>query len=250
MNIDVEYANAAPANIHRRLELAFRGAPPEIRRSVGLSPYPGGKASQQATPPQSRRAAKPAQRYVGWVCGTVAPGISRPALSPKDGERLPEQFTDAAFESITRQAQQAGSQIDLRLTHEGRPIVVSPKGLTLRVHKHPLIGTTFEARLPEGELAERVFEVVGSKGCGVSIGFRGAKLWHVVRSGAGRIRVVNDCRIDHLALIDVRDGGLPAYDAAHAFAVRSTAVRCPDDLRREADAFAWQVIKQQHGVAT
>ena len=135
------------------IELAFRGAPPEIRRSVGLSPYPGGKASQQATPPQSRRAAKPAQRYVGWVCGTVAPGISRPALSPKDGERLPEQFTDAAFESITRQAQQAGSQIDLRLTHEGRPIVVSPKGLTLRVHKHPLIGATFEARLPDGELA-------------------------------------------------------------------------------------------------
>ena len=180
----------------------------------------------------------------------MAPGISRPAISPKDKERLAEQFTDAAFESITRQAQQAGSQIDLRLTHEGRPIVVSPKGLTLRVHKHPLIGTTFEARLPEGELAERVFEVMGSKGCGVSIGFRGAKSWHVVRSGAGRIRVVNDCRIDHLALIDVRDGGLPAYDAAHAFAVRSTAVRCPDDLRREADAFAWQVIKQQHGVAT
>ncbi len=57
---------------------------------------------------------------------------------------------------------------------------------------------------------------------------------------------MNDCRLDHLALIDVRDGGLPAYDAAHAFAVRSTAVRCPDDLRREADAYAWLELKRQH----
>ena len=52
MNVDIERAAAlSPAGIHRRLELAFRRAPPEIRRSVGLPPYPG-KASRQATPPQ------------------------------------------------------------------------------------------------------------------------------------------------------------------------------------------------------
>jgi phage head maturation protease len=246
VNVDIEYGNASPAGIHRRLELAFRGAPPEIRRSVGLSPYPGGKASRLATPPPTRRTAKPAQRFIGWLAGTLAPGVSRPSGSSNDSLRLREQLTFHCHDDIVRQARQPGSQIDIRLGHDGQPVVAAPQ-LTLRLHQHPLVGVIWEARLPASKAAERLLDAIGDGVAGCSIGFHGSRHWHIERRD--QLRIVDGLTLNHIAVLDPRGETKPAYPAAVVVASRSTAARCPADLRREADALAWLELKRQHGVA-
>lgn len=198
---------------------------------------------QMSTRPQ-------AKRYVGWIAGVLCPGISKPALSPIDRERLPEQFSFDAFASILRQAKNAGSQIDLRWTHDGEPIVRAPVDMTFRLHKHPLVGIVWEARLPAGYRSEKILDSIGKDGCGVSVGFRGAKQWHVDRRGTGRLRIVDDCRIDHVALLDPAGVSSPAYAAAWAHACRSDSPRCPDDIRIDAELHAWAELKRQHGIGS
>lgn len=206
------------------------------------------RANRRASMQAPTKPAKPqAKRYIGWISGVCCPGVSRPAVSPKDGERLPEQATFDCFRSMLRQGQQSASQIDLRWGHDGEPIVQAPLDLTFRLHRHELMGICFEARLPAGYRSERILDSIGKDGCGVSIGFRGPKQWHVERSGTGRMRIVDDAVLDHVALIDPAGSTVPAYRAAWAFAARSDSLGCPADIRRDAELHAWAELKRQHG---
>lgn len=187
----------------------------------------------------------PTRRFIGWLAGTLAPGISTPCLSI-EGDRLPEQLTFDCHRSMVQQGHRSDSHIDLRLGHDGEPIVHAPTNLTLRLHKHPLLGGCFEARLPEGEASERILDAIGDGGCGVSIGYIGKRQWRVERQE--RVRVVDEMRLHHIALI--LEGGPKAacYPAARAFAARSTGLGCPTRLREAAELFAWETIKRQHGL--
>ena len=246
MNVDIEYGNASPAGIHRRLELAFRGAPPEIRRSVGLPPYPG-KASRQATPPQSRRAAKPAQRYIGWLAGTLAPFVSTPVHSPRDGETLHEQFSDRAWSTILEQVESGKRQVKLQLRHGGPVVATAPGKLRFRLHSAPFVGLCWEARLAEGALADKIFEALAAGGLGVSAGFGCRNSWHVHRQGVGKVRVVDDIVLDHVALIPLGGQERAAFAGARAYGQRSEDSRCPAQLRTDAEQFAWTEIRRQLG---
>jgi len=205
------------------------------------------RASMQMQAPAKPTKPK-AKRYIGWISGVCCPGVSRPAVSPKDGERLPEQMTFDCFRSMLRQGQRSASQIDLRLGHDGEPIVQAPFDLTFRLHRHELMGICFEARLPAGYRSEKILDAIGKDGCGVSVGFRGPKQWHVERSSTGRTRIVDDAVLDHVALVDPAGSTAPAYRAAWAFAARSDSLGCPADIRRDAELHAWAEIKRQHGI--
>jgi hypothetical protein len=174
MNIDLLYADRSLAGIHRRAELALANAPLEIRRAAGLSAtadWQGGQAAP-AKPPQQRR-------FIGWLAGTLAPGIARPSGSSNDSLRLREQLTFHCHDDIVRQARQPGSQIDIRLGHDGQPVVAAPQ-LTLRLHQHPLVGVIWEARLPASKAAERLLDAIGDGVAGCSIGFHGSRHWRGV----------------------------------------------------------------------
>lgn len=206
-------------------------------------------AANRRAATMSQMPTKPkAKRYIGWVAGVLCPGISKPALSPIDRERLPEQFTFGCFRSMLRQGQRSASKIDLRWGHDGEPIVQAPFDLTFRLHRHELVGLCFEARLPAGYRSEKILDSIGKDGCGVSVGFRGAKQWHVDRRGTGRLRIVDDCSVDHVALLDPAGVSDPAYAAAWAHACRSDSLRCPDDIRIDAELHAWGELKRQHGI--
>ena len=188
----------------------------------------------------------PTRRFIGWVAGTLAPGISRPCLS-KEGERLPEQLSFDCHRSMVQQGHRSDSRIDLRLGHDGEPIAFAPLDLMLRLHRHPLVGACFEARLPEGEASERLLDAIGSGGCGVSVAFVGKRQWRVERQE--RVRVVDAMRLHHVALIPSGGTTQACYPAARAFAARSTGLGCPTRLREAAELHAWETIKQQHGLA-
>lgn len=221
----------------RSLKLA--NAPSWVHDAVARHQRAGENSTSQAPQPK---------RFVGWVAGCLAPGISRPCTAKRgETERLPEQLTTEAHGQLVAQGRRASSEVDLRWSHCGEPIVSAPLDLTFRLHKHPLIGACFEARLPEGEESERILDAIGDGGCGVSIGYVGKRSWRVERHELGEVRIVDACRLDHVALLPP-DTSRPAYPAARAFACRSTGAGCPERLRDAAELFAWKVLKQQHGI--
>ena len=62
------------------------------------------------------------------------------------------------------------------------------------------------------------------------------------------VRVLDNCRVHHTALLRPEDGN-PAFRGARAFGKRSTSLGCSRDLRFQAEQYAWAEIKRQFGGA-
>lgn len=216
----------------------------EHRRAALPAPL-ASPSSDRPSKRVSEALAKIRKGYVGWIAGTVAPGVSLPAYSSKDATSLPEQFTPRAWQSIVEQISDPTKNVPLVWRHGGQVIAQGPDELSVRIHRHYLVGVTFEARLRGCTQSEIALDAIKATGCGVSIAYRKAEQWHTDRPGVGKVRVVDNCIVDHIALVPTGEGRGPAYPAARAYAARSKARQCPTELASEAEAFAWQEIRTQ-----
>jgi HK97 family phage prohead protease len=208
----------------------------------------------RATPaqpaPKPAAPAKPTARakapVIGWVAGVCCPGVSRPAFTVSDGERLPEQFTPRAIEMILAQVR-GGAVVPLTWNHDG-PEIASSRSLDLLFRVDGITGLEFEARLRDTKLGREVLAEIEGRSLGVSIGFDKTKSWIVDRDGVGRMRVVDECRLHHVAVLPRTATLRPAYSGARCYGAKSTSVGCPVDLRTSARAWAFRFIAAQAGV--
>lgn len=212
-------------------------------------------ASRQADPrgpaaaPLPARSSRPVNRatpVIGWVAGVCCPGVSRPAFAHQDGETLPEQFTPRCMESIAAQAR-SGSTIALTLNHDG-PVIASSRDLDLLFRMDRITGLEFEARLRDTELGRKVLAEIDGRSLGVSIGFDKTKSWIVDRDGVGRMRVVDECRLHHVAVLPRTATLRPIYSGARCYGAKDSGLACPQHLRHAAQSWAFREIAAQAGV--
>ena len=218
----------------------LRNAPAWVRSGISPKAAPPRSIAAPAKPPQEKR-------FAGWVAGCCAPGVSRPAFSHLDRETLPEQFTGRAWDSIIAQVRSCTMPVSLRWKHGGPVLAAAPFDLTFRMDR--TCGLVFEARLAEGKLEQLVLdELDAPAGLGVSVGYRKAKQWIVDRDGVGRVRVIDDCVLDHIALLPRASEFGAAYPAARAYGAKGNRVGCPPGPIKDAEIFAFRVLQKQAGV--
>jgi HK97 family phage prohead protease len=214
-----------------------------------------GTSTQPAAAPAKASPAKPSapspqQRsqlpVIGWVAGTCCPGVSRPAFAVHDGEKLPEQFTPNALEGILRQVRSTTGSVPLTWGHDG-PFVATTAGLDLVFRMDRLCGLEFEARLRDTPAGRKALAEVDGRSLGVSIGFDKTKSWIVERDGVGRMRVVDEARLHHIAILPRSATLRPAYSAARAYGLAGSGLACPRDLMVSAEAWAFRFLSYQAG---
>ncbi len=256
-NIERAAASARPEDILVKLRHAPKSWLRNVAATRGVSaspvdrpawhPQPEGLAtapSVAAKPsrPQTRSLAP----VIGWVAGVCCPGVSKPAYCTVDGETLPEQFTPRCMESIAEQAR-AGGLISLTWNHDG-PEIVSSRGLDLLFRVDRTVGLEFEARLRDTPLGRKVMAEIDGRSLGVSIGFQRSKSWIVERDDVGRMRVVDECRLHHVAVLERTATLRPAYTGARCYGAKGSGLGCPMHLRQSAEAWAFTQIAAQAGV--
>ena len=238
------------------IAVKLRNAPAWVRSAAkvsGRAVSPSKPAAQAVSKPTvPMPAAKPTARakapVIGWLAGTCCPGVSRPCLSSKDTESLPEQFTPRAWEMMLAQVRHVkGDGVPLTFGHDG-PVIARSGDLDLTFSVDPLTGLEFEARLRDTPAGRQVLDAIGTSGLGVSIGYRKSTQWIVERDGIGRVRIIDDAILDHIALIAEKGTNRrAAYTAARCYGRRSTGAGCPRDARAAARAWAFRVVREQAG---
>jgi hypothetical protein len=182
-------------------------------------------------------------KVAGWIAGCVAPGVSVLAYNHADKQKLREQFTPSCWARVLQQFRKAGSPVTLRWGHEG-PTLASTEDLSLMLDVHDVVGLTFDARLTDDPAGRLTLASATKSGLAVSIAYKRGSMWTVERDGV-TIRVVDDCVVDHIAVLPPSQ--TPAYPAARCFARRDGQSACPEELLRDARVHAWRTIKAQHG---
>lgn len=213
----------------------------------GRSPQTNPHTPAAAAPPKAR-AAKPAP-VIGWMAGVCCPGVSKPALGHRDGERLPEQFTPRAWASILEQVRACKHDVPLTLGHSG-PVLATTRSLDLVFTIDRTLGLQFEARLRDTPACRKVLDQIGQTGWGVSIGFAKGEQWIVERDGIGRVRVIDAADLHHVAVIAPDTNRRAAYSGARCYAARDKGLACPRDLQASAHVWAFRTISAQAGVRT
>jgi hypothetical protein len=239
MNGTIERAavSARPEDITTKL----RNAPAWVRRATATRSAP-----VPATKPVSKPKARSLAPVIGWVAGVCCPGVSRPAFASDDGETLPEQFTPRCMESLAEQAR-SGGLVTLTWNHDG-PVIASSRDLDLLFRIDRSVGLEFEARLRDTELGRKVLAEIDGRSLGVSIGFHGTRSWIVDRDGVGRMRVVDECRLHHVAVLPRTATLRPIYTGARCYGAKDSGLACPGVLAREARAWAFRILCEQAGV--
>lgn len=254
MHIERAAVSARPEDIATKL----RHAPAWVRnaanaRAVGVTPdeRPAWHYGSEAAPSRPAKPSKPQARslpaVIGWLAGTCCPGVSKPCYGHTDGEHLPEQFTPRALESILAQVRTIkGDGVALTYGHGG-PVLARAGDLDLTFRIDRIVGLEFEARLRDTAACRKVLNLMGMTGMGVSIGYTKARQWIVERDGAGRVRVVDDCVLDHVAVVEKDTNRRAAYVAARCYGSRGSGYGCPPELQRDARAWAFRYIALQAG---
>lgn len=249
MNIERAAVTATPSDVAIKL----RNAPAWVRQGRGCSTGKAAGSSGKPAPKPAQKpvsiATKPALRsapVIGWIAGVCCPGVSKPAYGHRDGETLPEQFTPACFERMVERIQRQDGKATLTWGHHGDVLAVTPFDLTVSIDR--TVGLQFEVRLRDGSRARQLLDEIGTRaGLAVSIGYAPKSQWLVERDGVGRIRVVDDAVLDHIAILPKAHGYGPAYAGARAFGARSTGRGCPSELRRDAKLWAFEIVRNQAG---
>jgi hypothetical protein len=203
----------------------------------------GGAATAKPTRPAAARSRPP---VIGWLAGVCCPGVSKPCHGHVDGLTLPEQFTGNAWRSMLEQLRSGEIEVPLRLEHDG-PVLATTRSLDLVFTMNPVYGLEFEARLRDTAACRRVLDEISPTGWGVSIGFKRGKQWTVERAGVGRVRVIDDAVLDHVAIIKGGEHRRAAYPAARCHAARATASSCPRKLTDDVHGWAFRILAMQAG---
>ncbi len=245
----IQIERAAVSARPEDIALKLRHAPSWVLKRTG-SPRGPAAAPAKASPAKPVAAA-PARRkrppVIGWVAGCCCPGVSRPAFAYHDGETLPEQFTPRAMQMVFDQVRSVTKPVPLTWNHHG-PVIVATDTLDLVFRMDRTCGLEFEARLRDTELGRKVLDEIDGRSLGVSIGFNKTRSWTVDRDGVGRMRVVDQCEIDHVALLPRSATLKPAYAGARAYGEKGGGIACPRELYRSAEAWAFREICAQAGV--
>jgi hypothetical protein len=237
----LERASLATASTTDALRLRLRHAPPTVRlaidrerRAQGLDPLWRQDAGKPHTrPPAARPRAVPAGDKFGYrLFGVVAPHISRPVVLPDGTARVSERFSDECWQRAIRRLERQSS-VSLRIGHRGHEIASTGSG-TLRFHHDPKLGLLATADLQELSLGTLATRSTG--------GFVALSIAFVAKSTSNakllgkRVRVVDDCYLDHVAILPANER--PAYPGAVGRLVRisdSSALRQGwSDVKREA----------------
>ena len=182
------------------------------RRGAGLEACP---------PPKAKKT------WSAWLAGTLAPGLSVPVRSKRDGERVREQLTFDALRSLFEQWRRGGCE--LRLGHEGPVLASGLLDVVLREPRHELLGPTWGARISDDQYGREALRLASRP------------------EGVGPVRVVHELRLDHVAI--VRDAThKAAFPAARAFGSVGNSAGCPTVLRRDAELHSWETVKRQLGI--
>jgi HK97 family phage prohead protease len=142
---------------------------------------------------------------------------------------------------------QRGEAVTLTWGHDG-PVIGSTRDLDLLFRMDGITGLEFEARLRDTPLGRKVLAEIDGRSLGVSIGFMKTKSWIVDRDGVGRMRVVDECRLHHVAVLERSATLRPAYSGARCYGVKDSGPGCPQHLRHAAQSFAFREIVAQAGV--
>ncbi len=185
-----------------------------------------------------------ALKVAGWLAGCVAPGVSLPAFNHQDQQRLREQFTPACWARVLEQFRKGLSPVTLRWGHEGATLATT-EDLSLMLDVHKVVGLTFDARMTDDAAGRMSLEAAPKGGLAVSVAYKRAQTWTVERGGE-TIRVVDDCVVDHIAVLPPSQ--TPAYRGARCFACRGGEFACPDELKRDARVHAWRTLKAEQGL--
>jgi len=201
-------------------------------------------------PPPPRPTARPtapkaaARRFAGWVAGCACPGVSVPAYSARDGLTLREQFTDRCVAGWLEQWKR-GDEIPVTWKHGGPALARGSLDVTLR--QNALLGLLFSARLEASDLSRLALEQLSTRGLAVSVGYFSstATQWHTERDGFGKVRIIDACELDHIAILPAAANVAPSYRGARAFGVTGEQVGCPSAIRTRAEVYAYEVVKSQ-----
>lgn len=203
-------------------------------------------ARPSASSPVNRSRAQSSAGW-GWVAGMCAPGVSTPAYSERDGQRLPEQFTPECWERILRAINARTRPVTLTWGHGGPVLASTSDDLTFRMHALFGMGLAFTARLRSGVVPAGAADALAAGGLGVSIGFALPRGWIAERSGIGRVRVIDDCVLDHVALIVPGSNMSPAYAGARCYGFAGERLACPRATADKAELYAYRELKRQAG---
>jgi hypothetical protein len=240
----IEYAGGGDLQaVMESRAAAVAAAPAWVRNGSKPASRPASRPARASARPSAPPAA--ARRIAGWLAGCTCPGVSVPAYSKRDGQKLPEQFTADAVAGFVEQWT-SGEEIRLTWKHGGPVLARSRFDICLR--SNSITGLEFTCRLEDSDLARLALEqLTAPGGVAVSIGYhsRTARQWLVERDGIGTVRVVDRARLDHIALIPSTSGLSPAYRGARAFGIRGARVGCPLEIRDRARLYAYELVKRQ-----
>jgi hypothetical protein len=158
---------------------------------------------------------------------------------------LPEQFTSAALERMLARAN-AGDGVPMTFGHDG-PVIATTRSLDVIFRVQRITGLEFEVRLRDTEIGRKVLAEIDGRSLGVSIGFDNVESWIVERDGTGRLRVVDDATLHHVAILPRSATARPVYSGARCYGAKGNGVGCPAELYRNARSWAFRQIKTQAG---
>lgn len=217
----------------------LRNCPPSLRR-----PKPAKRSPGTAAAP--RRHVARDQGFSGWLVGSIAPGVSSPAYSPQDGLTLPEIFAPSAWDAVMEQQRKGYPPIMLWMRHEAGGMLACTSRGTLRLERHHILGGMFEAQIESGPLERMLLSEIGRGGIGCSIAYSHGRFAYEQRDGQ-RVRVVQTCVVDHVALVRNGGGERALFAAARVFAVkadqRDQLPRAWSDARTE----SWKAMRVARG---
>lgn len=235
--------SARPEDVAAKL----RNAPAWVTRRTSPVVAPARPAASPARPtakPAATSRSKPAA--IGWLAGTLCPGVSKPAYAHHDGERLPEQFTPRAWEAMLAQVR-SGKSVPVTWDHHG-PVIATTDDFDVLFRMESIVGPQFEVRLRDTGVGRKVLADSDGRSLGVSIGFDKTDSWIVERDGVGRMRVVDGCTLHHVAILPRSATLRPAYSGARCYGLRDASTCCPSVLYRDARVWAFRFIAAQAGI--
>jgi len=192
-----------------------------------------------------RRPADDDETEGGWIVGVVAPGESSPAYCAQDRQTLPEKFSPAAWDAVLEQVREGSKPIGLWVQHNGMMLACT-SARTLRLERHPVLGMMFQATLAATSFDRMLLEEIGRGGVACSVAFRSPALSYEQRGGS-KVRVIQRCVVEHVALVRKGRGERALYPAARCFAVtadkRDQLAKAWSDARTE----SWKAMRGRHG---
>jgi hypothetical protein len=187
---------------------------------------------------------KASRSYCGWLSGCVAPSIAVPCFNHADKLTVREQFTPACWQMVLEQSRRGKHPITLQYRHEGE-LLASTSDISLTFALDSICGLQFDAKLRDDPLGRSTIKAASGKGLSVSMAYKRGKGWTVQREG-GTVRVINECIVDHVAVLPASQS--PAYRGARCYGSATQSPAPPSELQRHARIYAWREIKREAGV--